>query len=162
MTEKHYIKITNYIRGKEKLNNILISLCKNTPKLIIVIYILWIGILLINRDKKLYPFIFVPAINLILISIFRKILNRKRPYENYSYRPIGKYKRGKGESFPSRHTSSGVIIAMACYYVNPVLGGIMWILAFIVGITRILCGLHYPSDVLGGAAISIIFGILGF
>ena len=162
MSEKQYIKLTNYIRNNKIAMKMIIFLCKNTPKLIVTIYTLSIVFLWINKDERVYKFAIIPAVNLFFVSIFRKIINRKRPYEVYRYEPIGKYKKDKGQSFPSRHTSSGVIIAIACYHINPVFGIIMWSLAIIVAATRILCGVHYPSDVFSGIIISVLFGVFGF
>lgn len=162
MTENQYIKLTNYIKEKRKIMNILIFLCDNIPKLIVTIYCFSIIYLWINKDVHVYKFAIIPALNLIFVSLFRKIINRRRPYEVYNYEPIGKYRKDKGQSFPSRHTSSGVIIAIACYHINPVFGIIMWSLAIIVAATRILCGVHYPGDVFSGIIISILFGVIGF
>ena len=67
-----------------------------------------------------------------------------------------------GKSFPSRHTVSAFIIAMAFLYVNTNLGIIMLCLATAIGLTRILSGVHFVRDVVGGAAIGIFIGIIGF
>lgn len=162
MTEKQYKKMTDKIRCNKSIEKLLIVMCEYIPKIIVLIYAITSFYLALNKSSKLYLYIIVPAADLICVSLFRKAVNSKRPYENYNYEPIGKYKKDKGESFPSRHTSSAVIIAMACYYVNPVSGIFMWGLAVMVGGTRILCGVHYPKDVLGGTIISIIFGMIGF
>ena len=162
MTEIQYKTMMEKIRKNRNIEKALIIMCEYIPKLIIMIYVVCSIHLLIQKSSRLCLFIIVPAADLIFVSLFRKAVNSKRPYENYNYKPIGKYKKDKGESFPSRHTSSAAIIAMACYYINPVFGIIMWSLAVIVGGTRILCGVHYPKDVIGGMVISIIFGIFGF
>ncbi|MBQ6343468.1 MAG: phosphatase PAP2 family protein [Anaerolineaceae bacterium] len=39
---------------------------------------------------------------------------------------------------------------------------ILLIIPVIVGITRIIRGVHYPSDVLGGMIIGVFAGLVGF
>ena len=155
MTEKQYVNMTNYIRKNKFLEHVIINLSKYIPKFIIIIYIISSIYLIATKNQKAFNFLFIPFVNLVFVSIFRKIVNSKRPYDKFDYEPIGKYKKGKGQSFPSRHTSSATIIAIASFYLNPILGVIMSILVLIVGVTRIICGVHYPKDVIGGVIISI-------
>ena len=54
------------------------------------------------------------------------------------------------------------IIGMACLYVNIPFGVLTLCMACIVGATRVLCGLHFIRDVLIGAGISVVLGIIGF
>ena len=162
MTENQYRMIINFFRKNKFRCNSIKILCKYSPILVILIYIFTIAFLYLRNDKRLMLFIIIPAINLIFISVLRKILNRPRPYDVYDYEPLTNYKRGKGQSFPSRHTASAFIIGMACLYLNHTYGVIMIFIAVIVGITRILSGVHFPKDVMAGATISILFGVLGF
>ena len=83
-----------------------------------------------------------------------------RPYDQMNYYPLISHK--PGNSFPSRHTASSVIIAMAFWYVCQPLGITAAALAVLVGISRVVAGLHYPRDVLAGAAVSLVVGGLGF
>lgn len=53
-------------------------------------------------------------------------------------------------SFPSDHTTAAFAIAFGLWYHNRFLGGIMLMLAMLIGISRPFVGHHYPGDVLGG------------
>ena len=72
--------------------------------------------------------------------------------------PLIKHKHG--ESFPSRHTVSAFAIAFACLHIYLPLGIIMTILAIIVSSSRILCGVHYISDVISAIIIAFIIGFI--
>ena len=102
----------------------------------------------------------VPLAALILVTVLRHVFHAPRPYDQMNYYPLISHK--PGNSFPSRHTASSVIIAMAFWYVCQPLGITAAALAVLVGISRVVAGLHYPRDVLAGAAVSLVVGGLGF
>lgn len=162
MTENQYKIITNFFRKNKFRKKSIEILCKYSPRLVVIIYICTSMFLYLKNDRRLILFLLIPALNLIFVSMFRKILNVPRPYDVYDYEPLASYEKGKGKSFPSRHTASAFIIAMACLYLNYTYGFIMMIIAIVVGATRVLTGVHYPRDVIGGAIISILFGYIGF
>jgi membrane-associated phospholipid phosphatase len=57
-----------------------------------------------------------------------------------------------GQSFPSAHTATAVGFAAALVWLYPQGRLLFPLLAVLVGCQRIVCGAHYPSDVLVGAA----------
>lgn len=162
MKEKHFIYITNFFR-KSKLRTSLVKICsKFLPLLVVIIYALSIFYLAVKRDQRIILFILVPAIDFIFISLFRNYKNKPRPYDIYNFIPLVKFEPGKGKSFPSRHTASAFIIAMACFYLNTYLGFFTFIIAFLIGSSRIISGVHFPKDVIAGMLISILFGYVCF
>jgi membrane-associated phospholipid phosphatase len=56
-------------------------------------------------------------------------------------------------SFPSGHSASAAAFATAVALEAPVLGPPIIVLAGAVGLSRVVTGVHYPSDVLAGFAI---------
>lgn len=56
-------------------------------------------------------------------------------------------------SFPSGHTLHAVIFAMIVTAHAPWLGWIVWPFTALVAASRLVLGLHYPTDVIAGAAI---------
>lgn len=78
---------------------------------------------------------------------------RRRPFEKYP--DVVKLSSGGGPSFPSGHASSAFAIATSVsmsfpkwYVMVP-----CYIWASGVGVSRIVLGVHYPSDVLAGAIV---------
>jgi undecaprenyl-diphosphatase len=63
-------------------------------------------------------------------------------------------------SFPSRHVASGLAMAAIGGRAHPVLGSAMALVAWLLGLSRIAAGLHYPSDVLSGALLGSVVGRL--
>jgi membrane-associated phospholipid phosphatase len=65
-----------------------------------------------------------------------------------------------GRSFPSRHVASGLAMAAIGGGAHPRLGLGMAAVAWLLGVSRVAAGLHYPSDVLAGAALGSALGQL--
>lgn len=56
-------------------------------------------------------------------------------------------------SMPSSHTSSAAALAVGLATMYPRLKPLVWALVFIVGISRVITGAHFPADVMLGAGV---------
>ncbi len=65
-----------------------------------------------------------------------------------------------GRSFPSRHVASGIAMAIIGRRAHPRLGMLMAGVAWALGASRVAAGLHYPSDIVGGAVLGLVVGQL--
>ncbi|BCU82823.1 undecaprenyl-diphosphatase BcrC [Polycladomyces abyssicola] len=63
-------------------------------------------------------------------------------------------------SFPSDHTTGAVAIAVALWNHNRKLGIPLFILALLIGLSRIYVGHHYPTDVLAGILVGTLSALL--
>jgi undecaprenyl-diphosphatase len=63
-----------------------------------------------------------------------------------------------GRSFPSRHVASGLAMAAIGGQEHRTLGRLMAGVAWLLGLSRVAAGLHYPSDVLVGAILGELIG----
>ncbi len=96
--------------------------------------------------------------SLVVYKSLKRTTSRQRPCKVLSY--INQHGPTLDQfSFPSGHTLHAVAFTLVVYHHFPVL---VWLLApftLLVAISRPLLGLHYPSDVLAGAAIGISIAI---
>lgn len=64
-------------------------------------------------------------------------------------------------SFPSGHTLASFEAATALFKDHTVYGFGAFVLALLIAFSRIYLQVHYPSDVIGGAILGFLFGLLG-
>ena len=96
----------------------------------------------------------------IIVTVIRRIINAPRPYEIYDFyekRPKDK----SGRSFPSRHLYSASVISSLCFFIYPVLGAALSLLAILLALIRVLVGIHFIRDVCAGALIGVSSALLG-
>ncbi len=112
------------------------------------------------RDERFFKFVFVVCFGIAFNMILRKIIGRTRPFDEFKIESVVWHK--SGGSFPSNHSASAMIIAMAFFYLNEIFGAIVFLLAVVTGVSRVFAGLHYPSDVICGFLVGTLLGYFGF
>lgn len=115
-----------------------------------------------NLMNGFAPYVVVPGVSFVLVSIFRSVYDAPRPYEEAGAPEPIINKDSPGKSFPSRHIFSVFIIAVTAFMVQPVSGILVGAAGVVLAIVRVAGGVHYPRDVIAGAVMGIALGILGY
>lgn len=91
--------------------------------------------------------------------VLKEIFERQRPCNSLIdvLTPLG---CTGSYSFPSNHAINNFAAAMFFYRLFPSLKWVLFISAFFVALSRVYLGLHYPSDMIGGAIIGMFFGYI--
>jgi len=89
--------------------------------------------------------------------VFKRVIGRQRPLIE-EHPPLAKAPTKL--SFPSTHSTSSVAAATAFGRVEPRARPYLFGLAAVICIGRPYLGMHYPSDVLGGATLGFVLGML--
>jgi undecaprenyl-diphosphatase len=100
------------------------------------------------------------ALGVALYSLLKRLFVRERPFITHASidpaaAPLDRY------SFPSGHTLHAVSFAWQASAHFPELAWVLLPLAGLIAGSRVVLGLHYPSDVLAGAAIGAALAQLG-
>ncbi len=98
---------------------------------------------------------------LITNVIVKNAVARMRPYDRME-ELILMIEKQHDFSFPSGHTCASFAAAYAIYRMLPGKKGVPFlILATLISLSRLYVGVHYPSDVIAGAAVGLLAGWAG-
>lgn len=99
------------------------------------------------------------AVTALVVMLIKFTVRRKRPEGE-----LGKiYRQTDPHSFPSGHAARAVMLAVIEVGLGPTWLGILLVIwAILVVLARVLMGVHYLSDVLAGALLGWLVGLLVF
>jgi len=146
------------------LNNFSYSLPKNlvvfSAEYLVIFFILVIIWLLIKKTKNSIPVLVTIATAFLFDQIITAFYQRPRPYTTYS--EINHFDIVKdNSSFPSRHSIILFATATSFWLIGEKKIAIfLYIISFITVLARVTMGIHYPSDITGGAVFGIVIAYL--
>jgi len=89
----------------------------------------------------------------IFAEILKKSFQTPRPFLKFP--DVVSLFPETGFAFPSQHTVFFTAIAMAIFFYHKKVGYIFLIFAILIGLARIIAGVHFPIDILGGFILGI-------
>lgn len=110
-----------------------------------------------NKDIKKIAAILIVAflMGTLVTEDLKELVQRPRPYEGIA--PV--YLFSNPNSFPSGHAVAAFLAATVLLgYLGWRSGMAGYVVAALIGMSRIVLNVHYPTDVLGGAIIGIALG----
>lgn len=107
----------------------------------------------------------------IIVNIIRYFLPRQRPFAflNFAQQNLGGsvenhvnllVDKVNQSAFPSGHAAFFFAIATIVYFYNKKAGLLFFIASFLISISRVFTGIHWPSDIIAGAIIGILSSFL--
>lgn len=153
MTADRYRAVIGWFDARPAAKKLLRAVSLGSVAAVYLLYAGLVVLMMLRGNPLLWPLLVVPAVVFVLGTALRRAINRPRPYETLGFAPLFP-KDTKGQSLPSRHCFSAACIAVAALPVSPAAAAILAGLAVVIALTRVLCGVHYISDVLAG----LVFG----
>ncbi len=148
----------NNFAGRSALaDHAIIFFAEYLAYVIIVVFLIWLFYSAYSKREKLV--IFSSALLAALISRYgfgstiRFLWHRPRPFVTlhvHQLIPESSY------SFPSGHASFFFAFSTLVYFYNKKLGVAFFIASIVMTMGRVMAGIHYPSDILGGMVVGII------
>lgn len=142
------------------LGKVMVIATNWSSKLFAIIYFMGIVILLLNKSKKLIPFILAPATAFVTVHIIRFIYLRQRPFVALEIESL--IDHAANGSLPSMHAVSAFIIGIVVWYTHKRIGRYVLVLAAVTGISRVMVGVHYPLDIVVGAMLAVLISVVIF
>lgn len=156
-----YVKITRPFKENNRSIQVLRVYNRSMTVLMPLVYLgIFVYLFRLDTDfSKVWKFIWVPALGFVLLSFFRKIFRKPRPYEVWEIDPL-LVKEASGNSFPSRHVFSATMISMCVLHLSLPLGMFFLFLSILLAVVRVIGGVHFPKDVIVGWIWGLVCGIL--
>lgn len=126
-------------------------------------YLMLIALPLLYGSAAVRPVLIMSATGLAGLLIYRRLkatLVRERPFIRHpgitlAMPPLDRY------SFPSGHTLHAVCYTCQAVAHFPVLAWLLIPAASLIALSRVVLGLHYPTDVVAGAAVGALLATCG-
>jgi undecaprenyl-diphosphatase len=153
--------VLNNMVGRSALLDAIARLVVNdyfvTTTLALMLFMLWFLPGTPARRAERQRGFLQAALAVLLANLILKTINllyvRPRPFDALDvtrcfYKPWD-------SSFPSNPATIGFAIATAVYLRYPRPGAAMYLLATLFAVSRVYCGIHYPSDIVAGGLLGI-------
>lgn len=147
----------NNLAGQSRIfDALVVFLAGYFQYLLIVIFLIFLFFSGIAKPEKFRLF-WITVVSTIIArfgatELIRFFYHRPRPFAAYQARQL---LSENGWSFPSGHSAFFFAMATVIYFYNKKWGIGFFLAAILMNISRIIAGVHYPSDVIGGAIIGL-------
>ncbi len=110
-----------------------------------------------RRALKCIHGIFTVGIAYGVTAILKHALHIPRPFLGFpDLQPLF---LETGGSFPSGHATAFAALAAVVYFHNRPAGRFFWVAAILIAVSRVIAGVHYPIDIVGGLLIGGLVGL---
>jgi undecaprenyl-diphosphatase len=111
------------------------------------------------RQKNIAIFcLFALPLIYIGLKISASLYFNPRPFVVGHFVPLVAHASDNG--FPSDHALLTSAISSVIFFFNKKISAGLWLLTILVGISRVMAGLHHSIDIVGAVAISIIASVM--
>ena len=150
--------LLNNLAGQSRFfDGIVVFLADDFRYVLVALFTVFILYSQYSKLEKL-QIIFVTALSsgiayFGITKLFRFLYHKPRPFLDHT---VNQLLTNDNWSFPSGHATFFFAVATAVFLYNKRWGGFFFVSATLMTVSRVIAGIHYPSDIVGGALIGII------
>ncbi len=153
-------QLFQFVNQIARINDVLDYFIIFCAKILIVFLVFGVVSLAIVRAKEWGKEMFFDATIGMFTALFISwivplLYVRPRPFVDHSVHQLVLIDPSI-KSFPSDHTLLSFAVAMAVWQYDRKWGSIFFVLAALVGLSRVAAGVHYPFDIVAGAVIGVV------
>lgn len=123
-------------------------------------------VVLLLREKnwraRTYQFLLMGLSALIARGLFVEVIhffyNKPRPFVALAFKPLTDLQFSN--AFPSGHAATFFALATAVVFFNRRWAYWLFAGAVLMGVARVFVGVHWPIDILGGAAVGVVSALI--
>ena len=156
--------LLNNVAGQSRfLDGVIIFLASYLAYVSVAVFIAFVYFSHYEKRKKLEIFVVATLSSIVarygVTELIRFFYHHPRPF---LVLPVHQLLTENSWSFPSGHATFFFAMATAIYLYNKRWGAVFFIMAILITVSRVIAGIHYPSDIIGGALIGALVAYAAF
>jgi undecaprenyl-diphosphatase len=150
--------LLNNLAGKSQFfDGAIVFLASYFAYILIVVFLAFVFFSQYSKSEKLQVFFIAGISTLIarfgITEFIRFFYHRPRPFSTFDN--VQQLLTSNEWSFPSGHATFFFALSTAVYLYNKKWGTWFFVATILMTVSRVIAGIHYPSDVIGGALIGM-------
>ncbi|MCX6765283.1 MAG: phosphatase PAP2 family protein [Candidatus Nealsonbacteria bacterium] len=160
--DKYLFDLINQFAGKwDWLDKLAVFLAIYSEYILLLILVIFLVLKFKERWKIIVSALASAIVSrFVIASLIRFLWFRPRPFVLNNVNLLVNYD-GKEASFPSGHASFYFALSTVVYLYNKKLGIFFYIFTIFMTLSRVFIGIHWPFDILFGALLGILVGLIG-
>ena len=110
--------------------------------------------LVLKKFKELILVFGTAGVAWVIARVLKILISASRPFD--ALPGVTFLFTQTGHAFPSGHATFFSALAFAIFFINKTAGYVFMLFALLIGLARIMAGVHFPIDILGGFALGAV------
>ena len=154
MNKKVFYFFYNLTHQSEGLDRLIIFVADTFPYVVIFLACLFLFFQKnlfgypMSKLREMFVIFFSTLFAWLMAYILKFLFHTTRPFE--LFQNVTPLFPETGYAFPSAHATFFMALAISLFFYHKKVGYVFGIFAILIGLARIIAGVHHPVDILGG------------